>query len=427
MFRKYLNYSNLLISGVVLSIIGIIMMIANVSLLKLLVAIIPISITLIAIANILKYLENKEKYKSNLITGIIDIIIAIIIILIPKIPFYFFPMLCSIYMLINAIIKFVSYYILRMNNVKNRVSEFVQFIICFIFSILFIIIPYEYSKYMIIIIGLYLLLLGITYISEYLSNVLDDKYKNKFKRKIRITLPQFMLAIIPYNTLIGINKYLKTSNEDTVVYNKAKEEEIDLEIFIHVTKSGFGMIGHADFCFNNKVYSYGNYDVNSLKLFEMIGNGVLFITDKKDEYIKFCIEHSKKTLFCFGIKLTEKQKKKIQSKIDKIMENTYDWNIPKIGKKSYVHYLYNKTKAKFYKFNSGKFKTYFTVGNNCVKLVDEVVGLDILDITGIISPGTYYEYLETEFLRKNSNVISYKVYNKESVDKIIKNKRKTLT
>ena len=38
-------------------------------------------------------------------------------------------------------------------------------------------------------------------------------------------------------------------------------------------------------------------------------------------------------------------------------------------------------------------KTYFTVNTNCVKLVDEIVKMDVLNITGIISPGTYYDYL----------------------------------
>ena len=41
------------------------------------------------------------------------------------------------------------------------------------------------------------------------------------------------------------------------------------------------------------------------------------------------------------------------------------------------------------------------------------MGSTILNIKGIISPGTYYHYLEKELLKKNSNVIGYQIYNQK--------------
>ena len=38
-------------------------------------------------------------------------------------------------------------------------------------------------------------------------------------------------------------------------------------------------------------------------------------------------------------------------------------------------------------------------------------------MTGIITPGTYYEYLNREFQKKNSMVISRKIYNNKNIDK----------
>ena len=38
-------------------------------------------------------------------------------------------------------------------------------------------------------------------------------------------------------------------------------------------------------------------------------------------------------------------------------------------------------------------------------------------MNGVITPGTYYEYLNREFQKKNSMVISRKIYNQKNVDK----------
>ncbi|WRK53471.1 hypothetical protein SD457_26235 [Coprobacillaceae bacterium CR2/5/TPMF4] len=39
-------------------------------------------------------------------------------------------------------------------------------------------------------------------------------------------------------------------------------------------------------------------------------------------------------------------------------------------------------------------------------------GLDIIDLNGIISPGTYQNYLEKEYQRVNGVVVSKNVYNR---------------
>ena len=102
------------------------------------------------------------------------------------------------------------------------------------------------------------------------------------------------------------------------------------------------------------------------------------------------------------------------------MKNTYPWNHKQDknykNASSYAGRLYKKTKAKFYKFKSGKYKTYFVLGTNCCFLADDIIGasgMDILSINGIITPGTYYDYLNRSFKRKNSNIIYKEIYNKD--------------
>ena len=79
----------------------------------------------------------------------------------------------------------------------------------------------------------------------------------------------------------------------------------------------------------------------------------------------------------------------------------------------YANRIYKATGAKMYKFKKSKFKTYFVFTTNCVLLADSILekaGVDLLGINGIITPGTYYDYLNREFQKETLFVVSRRVY-----------------
>ena len=252
------------------------------------------------------------------------------------------------------------------------------------------------------------------------------KLKNKIKRKIKVQLPVWLEAIIPYTVFYEINNLVEVDG----VKNKLSKEKLhkikpDMEVLVHVSGNGFNRIGHVDIIYNNKVISYGNYDNCSHKLFDSIGQGVLFYADK-EKYIPFCIEHSKKIIFGFGIKLNKEQKKQIEIKLGEIMSNCYEWVLPydksNLDSINYACKLYQTTKAKFYKFNSGKFKTYFVCGCSCCDLANEIIGssgIDFLKMNGLISPGTYYDCLNREYVNRTGLVVSRNIYTKDTYNTLL--------
>lgn len=79
----------------------------------------------------------------------------------------------------------------------------------------------------------------------------------------------------------------------------------------------------------------------------------------------------------------------------------------------YLDDLARDTDATFYKFSCGNFKTYYLFGTNCVKLVDNILGasgINVVAVNGIITPGTYYDYLDRQFTLQGTRVISRTVY-----------------
>ena len=325
-----------------------------------------------------------------------------------------FPIVFGIYMLVNGIIKFVTYVVLKKVENENFYNVLLGSVIDFIFSYIMIKEPSENIDNLTIILGIYIILFGVTYAKDFLKEIFPDIMKKK--RKKRITLPIIVSSMIPYGVLLKINNALNSYETPVKVKNKKVSGNVDLEIFIHIKDTAIGRFGHADLCYKGMVYSYGCYDEKSKKLFESLGNGTLFKTNERDKYLKFCTTNSDKTIFAFGITLADKEKEKIEKRLKEIEDDTYPWNPKESKKNSYAQKLVKKTQAKFYKFKSSNYKKYFLMSTNCVKLVDDVVGTtgsDLLTINGVITPGAYYEYLENEFKKKNSNVITKQIYSKE--------------
>ena len=414
MYKKYLNLSNLLIIGSATLAIGILTLTLNKRFLFVIVYLISLLLLLNAVFNIIKLIGKKITVKTHgiILQTFLNIIISILFISIPDIPFSILSLIFGIYIIFNGIVKLINYIIFKANRTKGRFLELFVFIFYLIFGFSCMLSPLVSINTILTIIGIYFIMLGSTYILDFVTQLIPAKQKNKFRKKLKITLPVFLSALVPRNMLDQID------NGNNII--KEEKETADLEIFIHVTKDGFGQTGHCDFYFDNEVISYGNYDHDSLKLFESIGDGVLFTTSKKEKYIKFCIKDSNKTIFGFGLKLTETQKEKIRKQLEKIKSNTYAWDYPIIESKKkfkkrpfYAIRLNKSVGAKFYKFKNGKYKTYFVLSTNCVRLVDDVLGnscLNSIKISGIITPGSYYDFLATEYMKKNSNVVSYTIY-----------------
>lgn len=341
---------------------------------------------------------------------------CLIFVVIPNFVYGLVPMLFSVYLCLIGLSQIVMCLVEVFNGDFIKFSQLIIAFVCFGIAIPVFLNPVMKLDNFTICLATYMLLLSIYYFYDFMKLVVSIKTKDRLKRRVRITLPKIIEAIIPYSVMEEINRNLGIRKTSTYSFNKI--EKWDLSILIHTSNRGFNKIGHMDIYFEGNVISYGNYDEGSRWLKQFFGDGVLFVTSNKIDYINFCIDNSKKTVFEFGIVLTDKQKKKIRKRIDEIMVNTVSWN-HKMDKRynngdSYAGRLYKKTKAMFYKFKKGKYRTYYVLGTNCCYLIDDILGkggMDILSINGIITPGTYYDYLNKELKLKNSNVVSKSVYN----------------
>ena len=417
--KNRISILNNLISGIAITTLGIIVVIGSINLYTWVITLLVYAFIILGISQLINFLLNKKivRNKQVLFRIIINIVLGLVFLLFPKLPTSLIPIIFSIYLLFNAVVKFINYSILAEVNLKSRLKELLFGILFLIFSLFFLFYPTKKISIFVTIIGVYCIILGINKLFEFVLDILSDKLKLKAKRKLRMTLPIFFEAFVPKRALKNINKYLDELTTETKKNNK----DSDLQIFVHLSPYGFNQFGHMDIMFDGIIYSYGNYDKDSRSLFTSLGDGVLFKVNKKMEYINFCINNSKKTIIEYGVKLTDKQKEKFKEELNNILKDAVIWKPERCKDKKkmdYANKLYKATHAKFYKFSKGAYKKYFVLGVNCTYFVDMLMRnyvFEVLKIAGIISPGTYYEYLEENYRKKNSNVVSKVIYNKESI------------
>ena len=357
----------------------------------------------------------RRHFKGSLLQIIINLAGGILIILFPDIPIRLLLIIFALYITLNGIIKFICY----LNYKKDRVSYRLHVLVGSLFLIIngLALLGGNYMTYQNIMffISGYGILLGVNYIIDAIFIIIPQQQRDSLKRRFRIPLPLFISALLPKVMMDHINECMKKRIEE---YEIIEDKEANIEIWIHVSDDGFGTVGHCDICIDEQVISYGNYDRDSISMFEAIGDGVLFIAPR-DRYLKFCIETYQQTIFSYNLKLTIKQLNSVKREIERMMKHTYSW-FPRAYYennycKDYASKVYLATKAAFFKFKAGRFKTYFVLGSNCVKLVEKIMGkggLDIIDLNGIIAPGTYQTYLEKEFQRLNGLKKKKNIYNR---------------
>ncbi len=418
--KKVAESTNYTLLGIILLVIGVVVIIEKSVVLSVLFLVLGISSLWGAVTMFLHMFSQKHEEKITIAQILLKAALGVMFLYYRNIPMSVVTILFSIYMLLYAFTYMINAVIYYKNHQKGFLGQFIRMVFYFVFAFSLMFSPLMSLDTLMIIMGSYCILLALTYFSDALEEGVSDETKNRYKRKVRISLPVALAALLPKITLVKINQCLE-EDEDYEFESKKEDVVPDMMIYIHAVDSGFGAVGHVDLSFEGEVISYGNYDNSSAKLFDAIGDGVFF-TSPIEPYLPFCIHHEKNNIFEFGLKLSDEEKEDVRKQIKEIKSETYQWDPEVVQKNDQAHpelyqdfssQLYLSTGATLYKFNKGKFKTYFVLGTNCVLLADSVIGrlgTDILNIRGIVSPGVYLNYLQKEYLRKGSRVIYSKTY-----------------
>lgn len=379
----------------------------------------------------------QKRKEAKLITALVNIGLAVLITTMPELSFMLAAYLLAAYLLFNGASKLADFIVAKLDRQPGHYLDLIAFAFYLVFVILLFTKGLRNDMFLIIS-GVYCILFGAEMLSDFVTLIVPQKIKNDMKRHIRISPPVFISTFMPLGTLRYVNEYISLNNEAPkfVEDDRGDGAPPDMEIMVHVSNNGSGKVGHLDLYIDGEVISYGNHDHASHRLFGVFGDGVMF-TAKKDIYLDFSVTHDRQIVFSYGLRLTEEQLSGVRDEVAMLKSSAHPWkpplqvaceekgeaNVKLSDCHDYCSELWNGTHAEFFKFSDGKFKTYSILSTNCVLLTDSIVGkagTDIVCISGIASPGIYYDYLERLYMTQKTMVISKTVYDRKTMRKLKK-------
>lgn len=333
----------------------------------------------------------------------------------------------GLWTLFNALVKCILYVEYRKNKVEDSFLTLFAMLFSLVVSLVFLSSPSMHRETALLVCGVYLIIYGLTYLRDFIRQVYP-RASQPGKRSLRLAWPAFVVALMP-NAMIKKINALYADRQPPPLHVEKTEDPPDIEVFVHASDEGFSKFGHVDLYFEGRVYTYGCYDDRTKWFFTLLGEGHLITTTQKQEYLRLAIAFDKKTIFGFGLRLTDGQKQLVREKLRQFSSLLAPWypdaqlaemgQLPPDTYEDYASLLYRRTDALFYRVTKGKFKTYFVLGTNCVLWADQILGsagLDMIRISGIITPGSYYESLSRQYQMENTPVISYTVYRDGSIN-----------
>ena len=211
--------------------------------------------------------------------------------------------------------------------------------------------------------------------------------------QLSLSAPVLYSALLPPLVVSGLKKSQGNTQLDQPQLSFTKGNNIS--IYIHMKDYGLNRLGHIDLAYNGCIYSYGNYDEDTRSRNSIYGEGVLICGPEVD-FINFSVNH-RTIVYQYKIGLEPQEAVEIEKRIDDLLSESYYFKNP--GKKS-AHLTNLEEQSpyySFYKFRDQPYKTYNMFTTNCVMLANAILessGLKLFQLSGIITPGTYYSYLE---------------------------------
>ena len=321
----------------------------------------------------------------------------------------------GIYALINTIICNIDYFVSRENHDPALFSKLIKIVIYALFALALFIIPYHSTSLVFVIAGIYLIIFGgLTLISN-----IESLANKKFN--VAISVPVLLSAIIPVGLFFKIHNNREVY--DNLDDNPYDDVVAPLEINIYVQGSGFESFGHLDISIDGTIYSYGCHDPKGRTLGGAVGDGVLIKVNRSD-FLENAMKTRKTMIFNFGLNPDEEVMNLIRERLKTLMNNAVPFNCEarnqelkgeEMNADDYISDVYKDTHCELYKFKAGRFKKYFVFTTNCVLLSDYLIRneeIDLLNMSGIITPGAYLNYLFQLYIKKDSIIKRLKIYKK---------------
>ena len=414
MLRKAYTPVSMFLEALALLIIGILFLTNPEGMLRFVVSAVHILAWITALNSLLKWLVKRDEHRPSLFHALLMLGFAVFLSAHPAFIASSASWIFAVWILFNALAKYIYAYQLWKTKSRGGVWTLLQGILYSLFALSLCSDLAGSAVSLSRLLGLYAIVSFMFALIDATRELLGTDINGKrVKQRVRFKPPVLLTALLPMRLL----RMLDDPDEEAEVAKWTRQETVlqnplpNLEIFLHLGKTAAFGFGHMDIALEGKAYSFGSYDSTSSHLFGAFSDGVFFEADR-DPYLQYALTHEKQRLIGYGIVLSEAQKTAVLNKINEFLHQSRRW-YPSAEKTPEPKLLEQEAQAEFYKIGQGPFKTYNVLTTNCVAVANMLSGsggVDLMNPQGIITPGTYSEFLDRQFRRKKSIVVSRTVY-----------------
>ena len=257
--------------------------------------------------------------------------------------------------------------------------------------------------------GVYLLVYALWQLMDLVGVLINRNVESsRLLSRLRVHPPVLLTALLPSVVLKRLSAEYATLTQDVVTPKPSPARGSwpeTLEVVFHLGKNVAFGFGHVVVSLRGVTYSYGCYDESSNRLFGALSDGVILVCPT-DGYIPFCQRIEKKLLIGFTLGLSTEAADALESGMRARLQNDCEPWTPQ-GRPEYDF------DARFYKVQRGVFRLYNVMRTNCCAMAQIIAagtGLNLLPPNGFVTPGAYFEYLESELRDPESNVLEMRIY-----------------
>ncbi len=372
-------------------------------------------------ASFMEFMRSRQP-RPRIINAALSVLLGALIALFPQIIAGGFGIGFGLWALLTGGVQLAFATQLRSTGSRGFTHFLVRALISLLFGLALIINPISRLVDVKLIAGVYMLLFSLSAFIDFLDAMFKwDLANSRLLARVRVLPPVMLTSMLPVWLLDKFNRMLERNNTD-YIYEKpdsapAKPEEmsnVPLEILFHLGRNVALGYGHVDIALGNTVYSYGCYDDASSRWMGFYSDGTFMVAGLQP-YLDYCRRWQRKTLVSFTMRLTVEQEMRVRIALDNILGNCTPWrptecNSTAIGQSAHASSVFP---IRYYKVASGPFKIYSVFRTNCVAMAEILVGesgLKVLPTHGIITPGSYYAFLERQLKNPDSPVVRKTVY-----------------
>lgn len=364
----------------------------------------------------------KRQPRPRIINAALSVLLGVLIALFPQIIDGGFGIGFGLWALLTSVVQLAYAAQLRSTGTRGFARYLALAIVSGLFGLAMIANPISRLVNVRLVAGVYMLLYGFSVFISFLEAMFKwDLDNSRVLSRVRILPPVMLTSLLPVWLLDKFNRMLERNNTDHIYEKPASDEarpeemsNVSLVILFHLGRNVAMGYGHVDIALGNTVYSYGCYDDASSKLGGFYSDGT-FMVAGLEPYLDYCRRWQRKTLVSFTMRLTIEQEMRVRNALDEILSDCAPWrpgerNSTAIGQSAHASRMFP---IKYYKVKSGPFKIYSVFRTNCVAMAEMLVGqsgLKVLPTNGIITPGSYYAFLERQLKNPDSPIVRKTVY-----------------